>query len=238
VGNATGEGRPSLTGSTMAAPLMFGLFNGLPASAWFDRPTHALRQIDTCINDGYLAAADCQAERTWVPKDSHFDALTPHNLRVHLDARGAARVHGDCESPFNMRHASWFLLPPAQEYYYRRSHAEYRALPPLREDCQGHGPSQSGASQTAALALIYPDANARVLIPRELNGTRGRTVFEAVARRREATLYWHLDGRYLGQTHTFHQQSLDIEPGEHILTLVDDTGERVSRRFRVLATDS
>jgi len=233
VGNATGEGRPSLTGSTMAAPLMFGLFNGLPASDWFDRPTWALRQIDTCVNDGYLAAADCDSERTWVPKDSHFDALTPHNLRVHLDARGAARVHGDCESPFNMRHTSWFLLPPAQEYYYRRSHAEYRPLPSLRADCQ-----PSGASQTTALALIYPDANARVLIPRELNGSRGRTVFEAVARRREATLYWHLDGRYLGQTHTFHQQSLDIEPGEHILTLVDDTGERVSRRFQVLATDS
>ena len=30
VGNASGEGRPGLTGSTMAAPLMFGLFNSLP----------------------------------------------------------------------------------------------------------------------------------------------------------------------------------------------------------------
>jgi penicillin-binding protein 1C len=61
-------------------------------------------------------------------------------------------------------------------------------------------------------------------------------VFEAVSRRREATIYWHLDDRYLGETHTFHQQSLDIDPGEHILTLVDDEGERVARRFQVLAT--
>jgi penicillin-binding protein 1C len=75
-----------------------------------------------------------------------------------------------------------------------------------------------------------------VIIPRELDGNRGRTVFEAVDRRREATIYWHLDGEYLGETHTFHQQTLDIEPGEHILTLVDDTGERVARRFQVLAT--
>jgi penicillin-binding protein 1C len=45
-----------------------------------------------------------------------------------------------------------------------------------------------------------------------------------------------LDGQYLGETHTFHQQSLDLAPGEHILTLVDDTGERISRRFEVLAT--
>ena len=59
VGNASGEGRPGLTGSTMAAPLMFGLFNGLPASAWFDRPAYALRAIEVCENDGYLATADC-----------------------------------------------------------------------------------------------------------------------------------------------------------------------------------
>jgi len=232
VGNATGEGRPGLTGSTMAAPLMFGLFNDLPYNddrvPWFERPTWALKQIDTCVNDGFLAAAECETERTWVPRDSHFDALSPHNIRVHLDAN-SRRVNGDCESPFSMRHASWFVLSPAEEYYYRRVHAEYRPLPPLRADCQG-------ATGRPALALLYPDADAHVLIPTELDGKQGRTVFEAVASRSEATLYWHLDGRYLGETHTFHQQALDIEPGEHILTVVDDGGERVARRFQVLAT--
>ena len=87
-----------------------------------------------------------------------------------------------------------------------------------------------------ALALLYPDANSQVLIPQELDGSRGRAVFEAINRRRDATSYWHLDDRYLGETHTFHQQSLDIDPGEHILTLVDDEGERIARRFQVLAT--
>jgi penicillin-binding protein 1C len=236
VGNASGEGRPGLTGSTMAAPLMFGLFNDLPHgnpndSPWFDRPTYALRAIETCVDDGYLRAGDCATERTWVPRNSHFDLLSPHNLRVHLDPTGTWRVDSDCESPFAMRHATWFVLPPAQEYYYRRAHAEYRVLPAARAGCAAaHEPSKD------ALALLYPDANARVLIPQELDGRRGRTVFEAVARRRDATIYWHLDGQYLGETHTFHQQSLDIEPGEHILTLVDDTGDRIARKFQVLAT--
>jgi penicillin-binding protein 1C len=100
----------------------------------------------------------------------------------------------------------------------------------MRADCQ------DAPGSRPALALLYPDANARVLIPRELDGSRGRTVFEAVSRRRDATLYWHLDGEYLGETHTFHQQSLDMDPGEHILTLVDEQGERVARRFQVVAT--
>ena len=231
VGNASGEGRPGLTGSSMAAPLMFALFNSLPASPWFELPTHALRRIDTCENDGYLAAAACSTTSTWVPRDSHFDAQSPHNLRISLAPDGQHRVDSDCESPGRMRNERWFVLPPAEEFYFRRVHAEYRPLPEMRADCAA---TRAGGRPT--LALLYPDPNARVLIPRELNGQRGRTVFEAVHRRREATVYWHLDGRYLGETHTFHQQSLDIDPGEHILTVVDDEGERVARRFQVIAT--
>jgi penicillin-binding protein 1C len=234
-GNASGEGRPGLTGSAMAAPLMFALFNGLPSSRWFDRPSFALRALDVCENDGYLATAECQAERVFVPKSSHFDSLSPHNLRVFFDA-GRQRVDGACESPGGMTRAGWFVLPPAQEYYFRRAHAQYRPLPAMRADCQG-APSEHGANRPA-LAVLYPDANSRVLIPRELDGKQGRAVFEAVHRRREATIYWHLDGEYLGETHTFHQQSLDMDPGEHILTLVDEKGERVARRFQVLATQN
>ncbi len=228
VGNATGEGRPGLTGSTMAAPLMFALFNALPNSPWLERPTWALKSVDTCSNDGYLATEACEPEPAWIPKDARFEQLSPHNLRVHLDA-GHQRVDGACESPGRMTHANWFVLPAAEEFWYRRQHAEYRPLPAVRADCQAAGTGR-------ALALIYPDVNARVLIPRELDGQRGRTVFEAVHRRREATVYWHLDDQYLGETHTFHQQSLDVDPGEHVLTLVDDRGERVARKFSVLAT--
>jgi len=231
VGNASGEGRPGLTGSTMAAPLMFTLFNGLPASAWLDIPTQALRRIDICANDGYLAVDGCATEKVWMPIHSHFEQLSPHNLRVNLDPAGLQRVDSDCASPGGMIQANWFVLPPAEEFYFRRGHAEYRPLPGRRADCQA---SRDDAKPT--LALLYPDANARVLIPRELDGSRGRTVFEAISKRRDATIYWHLDDRYLGETHTFHQQSLDMDPGEHILTLVDDTGERVARRFQVLAT--
>ncbi|HYJ42438.1 MAG TPA: penicillin-binding protein 1C [Steroidobacteraceae bacterium] len=231
VGNASGEGRPGLTGSAMAAPLMFSLFNSLPASPWFEMPTYALRRIDTCENDGYLATGACAAARTWVPANSHFDLLSPHNLRVNLGADGKQRVDSDCESPGRMMQANWFVLPPAQEFYFRRVHAEYRPLPALRADCSATRPGGR-----PALALLYPDPNSMVLIPEELDGQRGRTVFEAISRRREATVFWHLDGQYLGETHTFHQQSLDIEPGEHILTVVDDEGERVARRFQVIAT--
>ena len=47
-------------------------------------------------------------------------------------------------------------------------------------------------------------------------------------------VHWHLDGQYLGETKTFHQQALDISPGRHVVTLVDKKGNRRARRFEVL----
>ena len=39
VGNADGEGRPDLTGTSCAAPLMFSIFNILSQKTWFTKPT-------------------------------------------------------------------------------------------------------------------------------------------------------------------------------------------------------
>jgi penicillin-binding protein 1C len=50
-------------------------------------------------------------------------------------------------------------------------------------------------------------------------------------------LHWHLDDQYLGETHTFHEQALDIAAGEHVITIVDAEGARLSRRFTVLARE-
>ena len=60
-------------------------------------------------------------------------------------------------------------------------------------------------------------------------------MFEAVHRDRNATLYWHLDDRYLGSTSVFHQQALDVAPGPHVVTVVDEHGNRLARQFEVLA---
>ena len=59
-------------------------------------------------------------------------------------------------------------------------------------------------------------------------------MFEAVHREPGATLFWHLDDRYLGATETLHQQALDIAPGVHVVTVVDGGGNRLSRGFEVL----
>lgn len=232
-GNASGEGRPGLTGAVAAAPLLFALHNRLPPSPWLTQPSRALKRVQVCRNDGFLANELCDATDEWVPVASHFERQSPYNQLVHLDASGRARVDDQCERVGNMRHAGWFVLPATQEFYYQRHNAAYRELPAYRAGC-----GLSANNGRALMDFIYPVAGAEVYIPLDLDSRRGRVVLEAVHRDPEAALLWHIDGRFAGATRTYHQLPLELAPGDHRVTIVDSRGNRLARQFTVLARDS
>ena len=232
VGNASGEGKAGLTGINVAAPILFDVFDKLPhAEHWFYAPRHLMKPVQVCADDGYLTNAACVSKKVWIPKESHFQQVSPYHRLVHLDKQAQWRVHGRCESVNNMQHISWFTLPPGQAFYYARSHSQYRSLPPLREDCRQLFVEQK---QQGPIDLLYPLPHTRIYIPTDLGHHKSRTVFEAVHREADSVLYWHLDQHYLGRTQDFHQLALDIAPGQHILTVVDGNGARLTRRFEVL----
>ena len=230
-GNANGVGVPGLTGSLSAAPLMFELHNHLPRAEWLPAPTRAMKTIRVCSDDGYLATQECPQQDEWVPRSSHFDKQSPHHQLVHLDATGRYRVDDSCERVANMRHQAWFVLPPAQEYYYRRNHSAYRDLPAFRSDCH---PEQNLRGSRRPMEFLYPNASGKIYVPIDLDGKTGKVVFEAVHRVHNAVLYWHLDDRFIGQTQTIHQLTLSLTPGSHIVTIVDGQGNRMARAFEVL----
>ena len=233
-GNASGEGRPGLTGVSAAAPVMFEIFNQLDYSNWFEQPTHLMKPVKVCKDDGYLANDYCDAETQWIPKESNFDQVTRYHQKVHLDQSRTWRVHSRCEAVSTMQHENWFVLPPGLEFYYRKQHSNYRSLPPYRKDCVALTAKQGNETP---IAMLYPAAGTRLYIPIDLAEKKSRTVFEAVHRNHAATLYWHLDNEFIGSTQIFHQQALNITPGMHRITLVDEFGNRLVRRFEVLGKE-
>jgi penicillin-binding protein 1C len=230
-GNADGRGVPGLTGSLAAAPILFELHNHLPVAEWFAQPVRVMRRIMVCSDDGYLANDLCPQEQQWVPLHSHFDQQSPNHQLLHLDSSGKYRVDTSCERVANMQHVPWLTLPPTQEYYYRRNHGNYRELPPYRADCH---PEQSLRAGRGIMEFLYPNASGKIYVPIDLDGKVGKVVFEAVHRDQAATLYWHLDDHYVGRTDTIHQLTLDLSPGQHLVTIVDATGNRLARAFEVL----
>jgi penicillin-binding protein 1C len=227
-GNASGAGVPGLTGSAAAAPLLFALHNRLPASPWHREPLGALKRVAVCADDGYLASELCESRDAWAPSGSHFDRQSPYHRVIHTDATGRYRVDASCERVAEMRHEPWFVLPPTIEHYYRRGHGSYRPLPALRADCD------TGGDLSSAMEFLYPGASGKIYVPTDLDGRKGRAVFEVVHRDPEADLYWHLDDEFAGRTSNVHQLAVNLAAGAHRVTVVDETGNRLARSFEIL----
>lgn len=230
VGNADGEGRPELTGVGFAAPLMFDLFNLLPRSSWFNKPASDLKSYEVCKKSGYRASGNCD-ETEWI-EGSPNSIQTPqckYCKMIFVDPTGKFRVNSDCEEISRMKRIYWFVLPPVQEWYFKNHNPFYRSLPPFRSDCSLPG------NPIPAMALIYPRNFSRIYIPKEINGEQGRSVFEVAHRDPATTIYWHIDGRYIGMTKNIHQMGITAPAGFHDLVLVDENGEMLKIRFQVIS---
>ncbi|MEN8226944.1 MAG: penicillin-binding protein 1C [Bacteroidota bacterium] len=226
-GNADGEGRNGLTGLSAAAPLMFDLFDLLPATTWFDKPLEDLTQAVVCSKSGYLAGPHCrEADTVEICIGGLTTEVCPYHTPVHLTLDGAFRVNSSCTSLAEMKTESWFILPPLMEWYYKRKDPSYQPLPPVMEGCEDDAHTE--------LEIVYPPGRGMIVIPVELDGTRGSMVLEVAHRESEMEVYWHMDDLYLGSTKQYHRMTVDLGPGEHRLTVVDKKGNSESVKFSVL----
>ncbi|MFX1703431.1 penicillin-binding protein 1C [Chitinophaga sp. CC14] len=229
VGNADGEGRPGLIGVSTAAPILFDVFRLLHTSGWFNTPYQQLKKIEVCRKSGYRAGELCdEKDSIYVPAAGIRAGVCPYHQLVHLDRTGQWRVTEACESPSLMQHKSWFVLPPSQEYYYR-SKNYYQQLPPYKPDCLA-----SLGQDKAPMELIYPRPGAHIFVPVEIDGKPGQTIFTATHRNNATKIFWHLDNNFIGATTEFHQMALHPAAGKHIITLVDENGERIEQSFEIL----
>lgn len=229
VGNADGEGRPGLVGVEAAAPIMFDLFDAIGRQqAWFAAPFGEMVMAHVCKQSGHLAGPNCPQDSMWIPRKGLESKGCPYHKLVHLDKSGSFRVDGDCYSPQEMQHKTYFILPPIQESYYQSRHPYFIPLPPLHPDCG------QLATENRAMELVYPKFRTKIYIPIDFDGQASKTVFEVTHREPEAVIYWHLDDYYLGQTQGIHEMALRPKAGVHRISLVDMNGERLERKFEIL----
>ena len=224
VGNATGEGKPGLVGAQTAGPVLFDIFNYLPASSWFERPTGVFVDAEVCRQSGHLKGRFCEETDTVLilPAGLRTDACPYHHL-ITLAADEKHRVYENCANTEPIFQKSWFTLPPVWEWYYKQHHPEYRPLPPFKAGC--------GEDTFQPMQFIYPPINAHIKLPKQLDGSKGFLTVELAHTDPNATVFWHLDDTYLMQTQDFHKISLQPASGKHSLTAVDGEGNTVSTTF-------
>ena len=230
VGNADGEGRPGLTGTNSAAPLLFDVFSLLPGDRWFDSPLPEMHTVSVCARSGYRASIHCPATHS-LPVTARALRKPPCSFHatIHLSKDSRYRLHSGCAAVGSMAHESWFVLPPVQEYYFRSKNISYKPLPPYRADCQP-------ASSISSMDLVYPKPGTRILIPRDFDGTPGQSVFELAHRENDISVFWHLDGEFIGRTEGLHKLAVNPAVGKHVLTVVDGNGDTLVEHFTVISS--
>jgi penicillin-binding protein 1C len=226
VGNADGEGRPGLVGISAAAPLLFDVFNRLSGDdIWFEPPYDDMMKLEVCSLSGYRAGPYCPVDTLWSPASGVRVAACPFHQLIHVDEAARWQVHKGCWD--NIQSQAHFVLPPVEEFYYKRKNPEYEPLPPMHPDCLDESEGQS-------MQLIYPKYPTRIYVPTDLDGEQSKTIFKVAHRLPDITIHWHLDEFYVGSTTNFHSKELSPPVGKHLLTLVDANGSRLEQPFEII----
>lgn len=229
VGNASGEGRPNLTGISVAAPILFDVFGVIPPSPWFDIPYDDMIKAPVCRHSGHLASDICESvDSAWIPASGIETLSCPYHHLVHLNQAETKRVTDKCMSVNQMRNVPWFVLPPAMEWFYKTKNLHYKQLPPYLDGCKPE-------TSSSPMALLYPRIEkTSIFIPRDIDGKLGEALFEVAHSNPSATIHWHLNSEYLGATRNFHKMPLAPKEGNYTLTLIDNDGNTLITKFRVV----
>jgi len=226
-GNADGEGRPGLTGTSAAAPVLFDIVSVMGSERWFSKPSEELTMIRVCSRSGFRAGPDCP-ETVEIPAclNGLKSEACPFHRIIHLNKTKAFQVTTDCAPSGEIINVPWFVLPPAMEYFYRKKHPEYKVLPPVAPGC-------AVTKNIPVMEFIYPVPGIKIFIPRDQEGKLTRVVAEIAHRNPSRKIFWHIDDKFAATTRFIHQINIQAEPGNHVLTAVDEDGNSIRCGFTI-----
>ena len=101
----------------ISGPVLFDIFNLLPASSWFTRPTGIFVEAEVCRKSGHLKGRFCDETDTLLvlPAGLRTEACPYHHL-VTLSADESQRIYENCANTEPTLQKSWFTLPPVWEW--------------------------------------------------------------------------------------------------------------------------
>lgn len=233
VGNASGEGKPGLTGIKVAAPLLFNLFNELPEKGkLFPIPTFDLHPISICKLTGWQAGPFCQEEVILAPKTANSSPICPFHKKIYLTEDGLFQVNIDCLENEKVQTENRLVLPPLEAFYFRKNNPSYNPLPAWHVQCS---PFNDFSGSDQMMGWIYPREFTQIKVPQNLDGSISKTVFQLAHRMPEKIVYWHLDGIFIGKTRIYHQMTLQPKEGRHQIMAMDEDGNKIMATFEILS---
>ncbi|MHB0755142.1 penicillin-binding protein 1C [Polaribacter sp. M15] len=223
VGNADGEGRPGLVGVQTAGPILFDIFDKLPNSEWFEKPFDEMTKVDICTKSGYRATDICEeTHQEFIQNAGLQTAPCPYHIVVNVDKSENYQVNTSCENIEKIQQKSWFVLPPLQEYYYKKQHPFYKTLPKFKNDCL--------SDVKNVMKFLYPTEKSTVFLPKDFDGKQNELVLKVAHSNPDAILYWYVNETFLGTTKEVHNFAITPQSGAYTFTVVDNFGNEIKQQ--------
>ena len=224
-GNADGTGKPNLTGYQSSAPILFELVHLFQTeNTWFSEPKDDLDVERICKQSGMRASKHC-TEHLYesIPKSSGKTSLCTYCKTFFLDSSRTWIVNDEAYPVHLKKKIAQFILPPLSAYYYKIKHPDYIDLPPVK-----------GAVQVSTFKIIYPTHQSSLYLPHFTNEERAQVLFRAVASKKDAVLYWHINDKFVGRTKNEHEFKKVLESGDYCLSVIDQFGQKEVLTFTIL----
>ncbi|MDR1812506.1 MAG: penicillin-binding protein 1C [Candidatus Fibromonas sp.] len=232
-GNFAGGSVANLSGSSVAAPLLFSLFNNLSDNKkklWKGLPEDAdYENVEICRLSGYKAKDICPHKKNIkLPVNIRQNQTCPFHKEIIISKSTGYEV---CSLCWNLEDT----LRTVKEHYTPavRSELRKKGREPNAETL--HNPSCPAKKEEIQFSIVYPENGARLFLP---SGDALNTMgFIAIAahKQKNAELQWFLDGAFLGSTKNEHKMAVTVGSGEHRIGAQDSLGVYLETRFRVRA---
>jgi penicillin-binding protein 1C len=153
--------------------------------------------------------------------------VCPFHRRFYLDARSEVEVCSRCwGDPDSVRQEVRLLYPADVRQFLRSAGYVLERHPPHNPAC----PTLTGDSP---VSIIYPSSKARLFVPRDIDGAYQQIMLRAAHSVADATIYWYVDGGFLGTTIGDHVMAANLGRGRHTMQVIDHAGHGAQVSFSV-----
>jgi penicillin-binding protein 1C len=217
MGNFDGKGSPHLSGSEMAVPLLFDLFNVIdynPKKKWFKMPKDVgLREV--CIETGNLPSKNCEQ----ITSDYYLKNVSTNDVcslyrEFYVSMDESIQYCTECLPESGWKKVLYPVYNPEVVLWNKLNNIKFKQLPPHNPICQAKF-SDEGPK------ILSPSDNFEYYI--EANSGQ-QIMLQAASGEGVEELYWYINDKYFIKSKPEEKQFFKAEKGKTKITCLDEKG--------------
>ncbi len=234
IGNFDGGGNAAFVGRSAAGPLLFSLFNAVfPNNGWrledsIDVDALNIKKVDICANTGDLPGKHCPrtAQSWFIPGVSPIKVSNIHRA-IHIDSQTGLRT---CQqSTAKTIQKVYEFWPSDFLQLFQQAGISLKTPPAFSPECELSDKSAFGVTPK----ILSPLATISYVI--QAHRTTPDTIpFSASVDSDVESLFWFVDGAYVGRSKPNEPFTWQATSGSFTVTLVDDSGRAATTPIRVV----